>query len=138
MKKLVKRFWHAAVYCVDIEQSVEFYRDVLGGEITLRWDNQNDKCLIAMVQFPEGTIELLQPYTDTEKLIPAAMATPNHIAFLVDDADKAAKHVEALGYKFERERVYPLNDVGYIAGNNIHIGFFHGPNGERIEFFMDH
>ncbi len=135
----ISTFLHTGIYCADIEASIKFYTEVLPGKVTLRWDNENDRVLIAMIQLPNGMVELLQPYEESEKnrCIAAAAACPNHLAFHVDNIDEAASWVESLGYKFDEERVYPLNNVGYIDGNNIRIGFFRGPNGERIEFSAD-
>ena len=132
---------HVGIYVTDLEKAIKFYKEALYFDLLFQLVNESDGLKIAMMQLENCFVELLEPPTDREVLLPkekivsGANSTINHLAILVTDIFKARAHVESFGVEFETRGVY---DVPRFGSENLDlkVTFFRGPNGERIELFQ--
>lgn len=124
---------HIAVQARDWEESLKFYRDMLGMPIVAEFGSPERK--IVLLDMGDGShIELFQPTATTPQ--PGSDA-PNdplfHLALATTDTRAATERVRAAGYEITVEpKDVQLNTI------NATIAFFKGPNGEVIEFFETH
>jgi len=112
---------HIGIVVRDIEKSKEFYVKVLGCEV--EGSHEDDRLKFLYLNSGGQTIELLEyksVYEDRGKGI------IDHLAFNVDNLQEAIDRAESFG-------AVMLFDVPKDA-NGKKIMFFHGPDGERIEF----
>ena len=140
--ELFTGYSHIGIYVTDLEVAIDFYQTVLGFEFLFKLVNESDGLKISMLRLNNCVIELLEPPTDMDTLLPkekvvaGANATINHVGITVTDIDKAVTHVESFGYKMETRNIY---DVPHFGSPNLDLKvvFFRGPNGERIELFQE-
>ena len=137
---------HAAVNVRNWDESVAFYRDVLGlsflleGEATGEGIEANThlegvRLRFAMFAAGDNRFELIQ-YLSPE-------GRPNdrgvndtgqtHIAFVVEDIDEAFKDLTAKGVKFNATPIHI--DSGPLAG--CAFAYFPDPNGVLLEIFQE-
>lgn len=143
---------HIGAYCNDIEESIDFYTDVLDFRHLFSTETmEGDKPLkMAWVKSNYGmVIELLEQ--EDKSTTEAAGKCLNHFAVRVDDMDVV---VDRLGEKgvaieagpfdalcpFDRPLGEEDDDVFTVYGEGgakLRIMFFRGPGGERIEAVQD-
>ena len=130
---------HLAVSTCDIKVQIEFFTDVLGGELkALYWMHGVDKtfhgfvelspsCYIAFVQHPENTpvVELGKTHAGNAGG-PVAAGTMQHVAFNVDTLDE----LYALRDRI-RSRGIPV--LGPMDHGMCHSMYFAGPEGLSLE-----
>jgi catechol 2,3-dioxygenase-like lactoylglutathione lyase family enzyme len=143
---------HAGIYCRDIEESIEFYAEVLGFRLIFRCDAmEGDKPLkIAFIRHDSGfCIELLEQVD--KSTMESTLKSPNHLALRTDDADAMAAVLKKHRVAFECEPFtaplrfkQPLDsrDIDVFTktspmGTQVRIFFFRGPSNERIEIMAD-
>lgn len=114
---------HIGVVVTNIDQSLEFYTNVL--ECRLEDSFENDRARFAFIKAGQQTIELIQYHEDSEKVRGAGIV--DHIAFTVTD-------IEAETAKLRRHHVTLLFDQPKVTTSGKKIMFFAGPDGERLEF----
>ena len=138
---------HVGITVSDIDQSVEFYKDVLG--LTLDSTTEMDREFISNVVGVPGTklkgaylsagdlvLELFQyvePTGGKQKASLRQFDTGHyHLAFQVDDLDDAYAKLTAKGVKFSEEPQYvpdgPDKGLGAI--------YFWDPDGVALEFIQ--
>ncbi len=123
---------HIAVQARDWEESLRFYRDLLGMEVVLEFGSEARK--IILLDVGDGShIELFQPKADTPA---AGSPAPNdpviHFALTTTDLHAAVERVRQAGCEITVEP----KDVILAGKVSVSIAFFLGPNGEVIEFFQ--
>ena len=142
---------HAGIYCRDIDESIEFYRDVLGCELLFRSDAmEGDKPLkMAWMKGVGTAFELLE--CADKGACDAATASLNHIALRVADMDAFIAYLNSKGVQVEAgpfdpplefDRPLGATGEGLFAvsgdgGTQLRIMFFRGPGGERFEVLQD-
>ena len=115
---------HVAVRTADMDKSIAFYERI-GGRLLQRAPAcpPEQACELALVELAGFVVELIASEPGGEGVIP-------HIAIYVDDVDKAAADLRALGvdtFMTEKKAVLP-NTFGGLEN-----WFFTGPSGEQIE-----
>ncbi|MAS33250.1 MAG: glyoxalase [Anaerolineaceae bacterium] len=123
---------HIAIQTRDWDESMRFYRDVLGMKVVAEFGSETRK--IVLLDMGDGShMELFQPTAETKA--PGSEA-PNdpvfHFALATTDTRGATEHVRQAGYQVTVEP----KDVDLAGQMNVTISFFVGPNGEVIEFFQ--
>jgi len=124
---------HVALQTRDWDASLRLYCEVLGMNIVAEFGSPERK--IVLVDMGDGShLELFQPTTST----PRGETTPNehplmHIAIATTDTRAAIERVRQAGFPVTMEP----KDLS-LAGMNVTIAFFKGPNGEVLEFFQVH
>lgn len=113
---------HVGIVVSDLDRSVEFYCRNLGFRVVARDFNPVKKARAAMIDNGSFMIELIEYASPLYDDIPV-----NHVALRVDDVERAAAGLRALGYEFMDEvpRV--------IFQGRSRIMFLFGPDRERIE-----
>lgn len=122
---------HVCIQTRNYEQSVAFYCDVLGLEVTDRFFVNGRP--FALIRLGDGNyLELSSPKKDTPQPgSPAASDPIIHVALKSTDVKSAIEYIREKGYKITVE---PRQlDMG---SNITCIAFFEGPNGERIELIQ--
>ena len=116
------RHCHVGLYVEDLERSVAFYRDYLGGI-------PQEKLIFAEVYFIQ---HMLFDGFDLELVkqsepLSSCDGPLNHLCFDTDDASTEYERLQAAGYEIDEELV----DNEFEA-----YFFFRGPDHERIEMMQ--
>ena len=122
---------HIALQVRDMNESLKFYRDVLGMSVVAQFGSPERR--IFLLDMGDGShMELFDPTPDSPKPGDAAANEPvMHFALTTTDTKSATEHVRAAGYTITVEP--KTVDLGAMT---VTIAFFDGPNGESIEFFQ--
>jgi|SRR5690606_18855227 glyoxylase I family protein len=125
---------HIALQARDWEQSLQFYRDMLGMDVALEFADGDPPRKVALLDMGDGSlIELFEPRPTSPK--PGSPA-PNdpviHFALVTTDLHAALERVRQAGYEITLEP----ESLSLAGKMNVTIAFFKGPNGEEIEFFQ--
>ena len=142
---MVKDFLHVGVSVRNLEESVQFYTEVLGMDKGIRAQHEGD--IISQVVAVENAevdvcyvtkgnhlLELIEyKNKDQAKLndVYKSQDDPGlvHIAFIVDDVEKSYQEISALGYEF--------NSAPMVTRENgPKIAFFRGPDNVIIELYQ--
>lgn len=119
---------HVAIICSDYSKSLRFYQDVIGLELLnefyredrLSWKADlglNGKYIIELFSFPDPPQRLSRP---------EALGL-RHLAFAVQDINKASEHLMHLGIQHE-----PIREDQYTQKRFF---FFEDPDKLPIEFY---
>ncbi|WP_027416998.1 VOC family protein [Aneurinibacillus terranovensis] len=123
----VRRIEHVCVMVKNLENSIQFFGDVIGLQLIKRMGHPNPALKLAFLGFEESQetiIELIQGYNDD---LPVE-GKVHHICFKVDNLEEEIARLKNLNVTFITEEIETLPDGSrYI--------FFAGPDGEWIEFF---
>ena len=123
MKEHYQGLGHVAVYTADMDRSIAFYERI-GGRLLQRAPvcptQANELALVELAGF---IVELIAADHGGEGVIP-------HIAIYVDDVDRAAADLKALGVNtfLTPEKVVMPDTFGGLEN-----WFFTGPSGEQLE-----
>jgi len=138
---------HVGIQVADLERSMQFYRDVLGFELTFQW-NPQAQYIRTVTGYPEADIhaailklpgadvylEILE-YRNVEKApVDTRTANPGtaHIAFFTDDCDALFAELTAKGVESVSEPVTP--EIGPNKGGRA--VYMIDPDGIRVEFIQ--
>lgn len=137
---------HAAVNVRDWDESVSFYRDVLGLEFLLEGEAtgpgiesntllEGVRLRFAMFGAGRDRIELIQYLSPEGRSNDRAVndTGSTHIAFVVEDIDQAFDNLSARGVRFNATPIHI--DSGPLAG--CAFAYFPDPNGVLLEIFQD-
>lgn len=123
---------HIAIQTTDFEESMRFYRDVLGMSVALEFEAGGRK--IVLLDMGDGShIELFEPQSEDAAATEGAPLPVKHFALATTDAGAAIERVRAAGYPITVE---PRE--ANLSGVQVTFAFFKGPAGEIVEFFQTH
>jgi catechol 2,3-dioxygenase-like lactoylglutathione lyase family enzyme len=148
---MLRALHHFNLIVSDKEKTKKFYHDILGLEIALETEIDDDefsrgvglpgtKVLATFFKLPDnnGLIETFQyvrpPSAQIPKDAKANDAGWQHICFQVDDIEKAVKDLESKGVKFLSTPVTISKDHPFFAG--VRFCYFHGPDREVVEILQ--
>lgn len=123
-----KKIEHVGVMVTDMERSIAFYKEVVGLTLKDSLTHTNGVIRLAFLGFDqsgETELELIQGYNDS---LPRE-GKVHHIAFAVDDIEEEFARIGSLDVKLIDSEITTLP-------NGSRYFFFHGPDGEWIEFFQ--
>lgn len=123
----VKKIEHVGVMVADLQKSIDFYVEVIGLKLKDTLDHTNGVIKLAFLGFDEagGTeLELVEGYSGTL----SEQGKVHHLAFTVTDIEAELERIRGLDVKLIDEQLVTLP-------NGSRYFFFHGPDGEWIEFF---
>ncbi|MDK2992040.1 MAG: lactoylglutathione lyase [Clostridiales bacterium] len=132
---MIQGLYHIGVYTKDLEQSMEFYSQILS--FTVKWRGIVDhptmgKMPVAVVELGGCIIELVQPANPDAV---AKEAGPvQHIALKVEDINTLAMLLKDKGIQFYPDEIENL--PSFWKGIK-HI-FIYGPSNERIELVEEY
>jgi methylmalonyl-CoA epimerase len=111
------RIDHLGVAVRSLDRALEFYRDQLGLEVSLRETVQHEKVNVAMLPLGEPRIELLEP-TETDSVIGKFLEKRgeglHHIAIRVSDLNASVERLRASGARL-------LNEPRAGAGGHLYV-----------------
>ncbi|MEA2042770.1 MAG: methylmalonyl-CoA epimerase [Bacteroidota bacterium] len=116
-----KQIEHIGIAVKSIEDSKSFYEDVLGLECYATEVVEDQKVKTAFFKVGEVKIELLEPTADDSpiaKFIEKRGPGLHHIAYAVDDTDKALAHAESKGIRL-------IDKSSRQGAEGLDIGFLH-------------
>ena len=123
-----KGYHHIGLAVEDVERSLKFYVEGLGGKVTMSFPMKDSDKIIHMVELGENAVVEILPrgITGTE-------ANPHwaHIALATDDARAAYALALEAG---ATSRIEPVDKT--INEMAVCNAFVFGPDGEIIEFFQ--
>ncbi len=128
------RIDHLGIAVRSLDRALEFYRDQLGLEISLRETVAHEKVNVAMLPLGEPRIELLEP-TETESVIGKFLDKRgeglHHIAIRVPDLNASVERLRGSGAKL-------LNEPRTGAGGHLYV-FVHpsSTGGVLIELIQE-
>jgi glyoxylase I family protein len=124
----IRSIHHIAILTDDYEKSKRFYTEVLGFEVireTYRAERRSYKLDLAIAGLYQ--IELFSfPDFRERGSYPEAKGL-RHLAFAVDNVDKAAEELRAKGVPVEPVRIDELTQKRFV--------FFTDPNGQPLELY---
>ena len=127
------RVHHVAVIVRDIEDSLGFWRDMLGLELEAVMDIEHDRVRIAFLGVGESKVELVQPTDDTTgvaRFLESKGEGFHHVCFEVPDINAALMRLELDGIEVI-DRVARKGAEGPVAF--LHPRSCHGVLVELIE-----
>jgi methylmalonyl-CoA epimerase len=125
---------HVGQIVDDLEETVAFYRDILGGTVTST-GNVDGKVDVAFVELPEYRTELICRHergTYLDDLLDELLEKPeSHVAFVVDDIETAMASFEDAGYPMYDEE--PVDGLGPYVRAFVDPGEVPGMSIELVE-----
>ncbi|MFW6026252.1 MAG: VOC family protein [Candidatus Woesearchaeota archaeon] len=119
------RFVHSCIRVLDLEKSIEFYKNALGLEISQRKDFPEGKFTLVYLKDNESDFELELTYNyDQEKPYEIGNGY-SHIAVVVDDLKASYNKHKQMGYK--------ISDITGLGENSSGFYFITDPDGYDIE-----
>jgi lactoylglutathione lyase len=122
-----KRIEHVGVMVKDLEVSIKFYEEIIGMTLKDTLLHTNGHIKLAFLGFDqegETELELIQGYNDQLPI----EGKVHHFAITVDNLEEEVNRIRSLNVKLIDEEITTLP-------NGARYFFFHGPDGEWIEFF---
>lgn len=119
---------HIGVMVSNIENSIQFYQDIIGMKLKNTLIHTNGVIKLAFLGFEnngETELELIEGYNDQ---LPFE-GKVHHFAITVDDIEEELERIKGLKVKLIDTEITTLP-------NGSKYFFFHGPDGEWIEFFQ--
>lgn len=118
---------HVGIMVKDLEASIEFYKRVVGMTLKDTLLHTNGVIKLAFLGFSkegETELELIEGYNDN---LPKE-GKVHHIAITVDNIEEEFTRIKGLNVQLIDEEIT-------VLPNGSKYFFFHGPDGEWIEFF---
>ncbi len=136
---MIKGSAHVALSVRDMEESLAFYRDLLGFKVVWDMDRRKDiskvvgletaEARVAMLEGPGGRLELFQYYDPEGVSLAERMRQCDvgitHFALEVERLDEMYEHLRGKGVKFYGEPV--------ILRGVVKVVYMKDPNGITIE-----
>jgi lactoylglutathione lyase len=123
---MVKKLLHTRYRVKDLENTVSFYKDVLGLQETRRHTSGRGSQLV-FLKAPEGNEEIeICKFDESGPVIVGPDLT--HLAFEVEDLEKFARESASKGY--------PLSDGPHKTSGGSVIAFIDAPEGYEIELIQ--
>ncbi|RKF17932.1 lactoylglutathione lyase [Alginatibacterium sediminis] len=122
------KFLHTMLRVVNLEQSIEFYTNVLGMTVLEKSENQEYRYTLVFVGYEDkGTaIELTYNWDTDQYQLGNAFG---HIALGVDDIYETCDRIKTCGGNVTRE-------PGPVKGGRTEIAFVTDPDGYQIELIQ--
>ena len=126
----VEKIDHIGIAVESIENSLRFYKDLLGLEYEGSEEVAEQKVRIAFLKIGESKIELVEPTSDDSpiaKFLEKRGSGIHHIAITVDNIEAAlARHLEA-GARL-------IDEKPRIGAHNMRIAFIHPKSSGGVLF----
>ncbi len=124
----LERLFHVAIKTDDLEASVAFYRDVLGGDVLESGDAGSGFEYAALSVADKRIYCFEQPPYEINGLAADLPTGILHYGFVVPDVDAAVEELETAGTEiFMAPETF----------GDLRIAFVYGPDGELIEFIEE-
>lgn len=114
---MLKKLSHVSIAVENVDESVKFYRDVLGLEVTRTVTLEDRQLKIAFVKIGETELELLEPLNQdntVRRYLDRWGPGLHHICFEVDDVKGSMETLKSRGAEFTDTEPRP-GAVGQVA-----------------------
>jgi methylmalonyl-CoA/ethylmalonyl-CoA epimerase len=94
------RLHHVGVAVADLDESIRLYASAFGADVVHRTSNEKEGLEAAFIRLDGGEIELMRPLRDDSpvgKFMAKRGPGLHHVAYAVDDIDKALAEAQAAG-----------------------------------------
>lgn len=119
------KFSHVSITVRDIEESIKFYRDVIGLELVSKREIPENKAEIAFLSDKESNVRIELTFW-REKIDWTSGDELDHLAFNVSNMDEAIK-------QFRKFNVEIVKEPYSLKGSKTKIAFIKDPNGIWLE-----
>jgi len=135
-KDLFIGYAHTNIFVRNLEEAIKFYETVFGFELLFIHGKKSDQVRLGMLKLNNCFLELSEPLTCKDAIIPAAQASRNHTGIFVSDINEAVKRIGAYGCEIDEPGIIFVENFG-DTGVDLQVVFFRGPNGEFIELLQE-
>ncbi|HVX80873.1 MAG TPA: VOC family protein [Devosiaceae bacterium] len=122
-KKIIRQIAHVCIFCKDLKETSDWYRDVLGFEIVFNFTRNGEIFGYYLASGGDTFVEVFHKpeagFSETDRV--------NHICFEVVDMDEALAHIRSLGVE-ARDKSKGCDDTWQ--------SWITDPNGTKIELFQ--
>ena len=125
---MVSGLHHIGIAVTNMENSLNFYRELLGFELDFR-EKSEENLELAFLYHPRKTDVQLELVKGEE--VAAREGRVNHIAFNVENLDVVLAHLKESGVELITEE--PM----IVLGGRKKVAFFRGPDGEKLEIIEE-
>jgi len=125
---MIQQVKHVGIAVLDLERSIAFYQEIIGLQLRDR-HKVNAGLEIASLAFPgsgEVEIELISDGDGAS----GTTGVVSHIAFGVSDIDQEWNRLKKFNVRL-------IDELPRSVANGAKIGFFLGPDGERLELYQE-
>lgn len=124
---MIKKLEHVGIWTEDLDQSIQFYTELLGMRLVERV-KLNDDVELAFLSFPgQESVQVELIGRDLAGMPQEGLV--NHLAFTVEDIEAIVEKLRKQGIAISEEWPKTILDGRKIA-------FFQGPSGEKLELFQ--
>ncbi|WP_018131565.1 VOC family protein [Effusibacillus pohliae] len=124
---MIQKVEHVGIMVSDAKRSIRFYENVIGLEVIKR-EKLNDRVELIFMGFPGQSDVQIELVAGTGETYPVK-GVVNHVAFTVTDIEKEWERLKELNVEL-------IDDEPRTILGGVKVGFFYGPDNERLEFFQ--
>ncbi len=122
---MIKKMEHTAIIVANMDETIHYYSDMFGFKVRLRGSTTKREMAFLYLEEQLGIeIELIRDIDPIGEYNKSGVV--NHLAFTVEDINKAIKHYKNKGIKFLSSEPQPTLEGGRMI-------LFHGPNDELLQ-----
>ncbi len=130
----IKKIDHTAIVVEDIEESLGFWRDALGLELSRQEDVPREKSAIAFLPVGDSEIELVQPTSEDSgiaKFLAKRGPGMHHICLEVDN-------ITAMLKKLKKNDIQLIHEEAITGSNGKKYAFIHpkAASGVLVELYQ--
>lgn len=129
----IKRIDHVAILVDDLENTLAFWRDALGMELTHVEDVPAEKSMVAFLPVGDSEVELVKPTTSDSGLaryLEKRGPGMHHVCLEVDDIEGMLAHLKEKGVQL-------INETPMVGSGGRKYAFIHpkSANGVMVELY---
>ncbi len=116
---------HTAIIVGNMDETIHYYGDMFGFKVRLQGSNEKrEMAFLYLEEQPGMEIELIRDIDPIGEYNKSGIV--NHLAFTVEDINKAIQHYKSKGIEFLSPEPQPTLEGGRMI-------LFHGPNDELLQ-----
>ncbi|MGG0452470.1 VOC family protein [Priestia megaterium] len=122
---MIKKMEHTAIIVGNMDETIHYYCDMFGFKVRLQGSNEKrEMAFLYLEEQPGIEIELIRDIDPIEEYNKSGIV--NHLAFTVENINKAIQHYKSKGIEFLSPEPQPTLEGGRMI-------LFHGPNEELLQ-----
>ncbi|MEW4207524.1 VOC family protein [Priestia megaterium] len=122
---MIKKMEHTAIIVGNMDETIHYYCDMFGFKVRLQGSNEKkEMAFLYLEEQPGIEIELIRDIDPIGEYNKSGIV--NHLAFTVEDINKAIQHYKSKGIEFLSPEPQPTLEGGRMI-------LFHGPNDELLQ-----
>ncbi|MED3879664.1 VOC family protein [Priestia megaterium] len=122
---MIKKMEHTAIIVGNMDETIHYYGDMFGFKVRLQGSTEKrEMAFLYLEEQPGIEIELIRDINPIGEYNKSGIV--NHLAFTVEDINKAIQHYKSKGIEFLSPEPQPTLEGGRMI-------LFHGPNDELLQ-----